>query len=153
MSLTILQAEQLRQASQEPYAYRFDRSHYTSELQQLYSHLEPGQEEPQASVAVAGRIVARRFMGKLAFLSLRDGEGQVQIYVDKSRIEESHPGGFAQLKNLVDIGDIVGARGSIKRTDKGELSVVASEVEVLTKALLPLPDKWHGLADVEKRYR
>eukprot|EP00878_Enallax_costatus_P033075 GHUV01036459.1.p1 GENE.GHUV01036459.1~~GHUV01036459.1.p1 ORF type:complete len:594 (+),score=166.05 GHUV01036459.1:596-2377(+) len=152
-ALRLDKADQLRQASQEPYAYRFDRTHYTSELQQLYSHLEPGQEDPQASVAVAGRIIARRFMGKLAFLSLRDGEGQMQIYVDKSWIEESQPGGFAQLKNLLDIGDIVGARGSIKRTDKGELSVVASEVEVLTKALLPLPDKWHGLADVEKRYR
>lgn len=92
-------------------------------------------------------------MGKLAFLSLRDGEGQMQIYVDKSRLEENQPGRFAQLKNLLDIGDIVGARGSIKRTDKGELSVFASEVDVLTKSLLPLPDKWHGLADVEKRYR
>lgn len=148
-----MQADQLRQASQEPYAYRFDRSHHTSELQQIYTHLEPGQEDPQASVAVAGRIVARRFMGKLAFLSLRDGEGQMQIYLDKARIEENQPGGFNQLKNLLDIGDIVGARGSIKRTDKGELSVLASEVGILTKSLLPLPDKWHGLADVEKRYR
>lgn len=147
------QAGQLRQASQEPYAYRFDRTHYTSELQQQYDHLEPGQEDESASVAVAGRIVARRVMGKLAFLSVRDDKGQLQIYVDKARLEAAQPGGFAQLKNLLDIGDIVGAKGSVKRTEKGELSVVANELSILTKSLLPLPDKWHGLADVEKRYR
>lgn len=76
-----------------------------------------------------------------------------QVYVDKARLEANQPGGFASLKNLFDIGDIIGARGSVKRTEKGELSVVASELQVLTKSLLPLPDKWHGLADVEKRYR
>lgn len=152
-ALRIQKADQLRQSSQEPYAYRFDRTHYTSELQQLYTHLENGEEDPQASVAVSGRIIARRFMGKLAFLSLRDGEGQMQIYLDKARLEAAQPGAFSQLKNLLDIGDIVGAKGSIKRTDKGELSVLADEVGVLTKSLLPLPDKWHGLSDVEKRYR
>ena len=83
----------------------------------------------------------------------RDDSGQMQIYVDKSRLEAGQPGGFGQLKNLLDIGDIVGAKGSVKRTEKGEISVVASELGVLTKSLLPLPDKWHGLADVEKRYR
>jgi lysyl-tRNA synthetase class 2 len=92
-------------------------------------------------------------MGKLAFLSLRDDNGQLQIYVDKSRLEAGQPDGFGQLKNLLDIGDIVGAKGSVKRTEKGEISVVANELGVLTKSLLPLPDKWHGLADVEKRYR
>eukprot|EP00879_Flechtneria_rotunda_P009386 GHRR01009828.1.p1 GENE.GHRR01009828.1~~GHRR01009828.1.p1 ORF type:complete len:483 (+),score=163.21 GHRR01009828.1:201-1649(+) len=152
-ALRIDKAEQFRQANQEPYAYRFDRTHYTSELQQLYSHLENGQEDEQASVAVAGRIVARRVLGKLAFLSLRDDKGQVQLYVDKACLEQQQPGRFAQLKNLFDIGDIVGAKGSVKRTDKGELSVLASDLSLLTKSLLPLPDKWHGLADVEKRYR
>ncbi|WIA38348.1 hypothetical protein OEZ86_001682 [Tetradesmus obliquus] len=152
-ALRIEKVDQLRQASQEPYAYRFDRSHYATDLQQQYAHLEPGQEDESAAVAVAGRIVARRVMGKLAFLSLRDDSGQLQIYVDKSRLEAGQPGGFGQLKNLLDIGDIVGAKGSVKRTEKGEISVVASELGVLTKSLLPLPDKWHGLADVEKRYR
>ena len=92
-------------------------------------------------------------MGKLAFLSVRDGRGTVQLYVDKARLEAAQPGGFAQLKDQIDVGDIVGATGSVKRTEKGELSVVAGGLQVLTKSLLPLPDKWHGLADVEKRYR
>lgn len=77
----------------------------------------------------------------------------MQVYVDKARLEAAQPGGFGDLKNLFDVGDIIGATGSVKRTEKGELSVVASELRVLTKGLLPLPDKWHGLADVEKRYR
>lgn len=76
-----------------------------------------------------------------------------QLYVDKARLEESQPGGFDLLKSLVDVGDVVGASGSVKRTEKGELSVVAGSLSILTKSLLPLPDKWHGLVDVEKRYK
>lgn len=68
-------------------------------------------------------------------------------------LEAALPGGFAELKNLVDIGDIVGATGGVRRTDKGELSVLVNHFQVLTKALLPLPDKWHGLTDIETRYR
>jgi hypothetical protein len=78
---------------------------------------------------------------------------RLQLYVDKSVFEASQEGGFDFLKNMVDAGDIVGVSGGIKRTDKGELSVVVKSLQVLTKSLLPLPDKWHGLADVERRYR
>ena len=73
------QAADLRSTGQEPYAYRFERSHYTSELQQQYKDLENGQEVPEASVAVAGRVVGRRVMGKLAFITIRDGQGQIQV--------------------------------------------------------------------------
>lgn len=76
-----------------------------------------------------------------------------QLYVEKKVLNESYPEAFNHLSNLVDIGDIVGARGSMKRTDKGELSIKVSSFEMLTKAILPLPDKFHGLQDVEKRYR
>ncbi len=75
------------------------------------------------------------------------------MYVDKATLEDGQPGGYAELKSLVDIGDILGASGRMKRTDKGELSVMAHSLTVLTKSLLPLPDKFHGLMDVEKRYR
>jgi lysyl-tRNA synthetase class 2 len=77
--LLIVQAQQLRAAAQEPYAYRFDRSHYTSDVQQQYAHLEAGQEDESAQVAVAGRVVARRVMGKLAFLAVRDDKAQLQV--------------------------------------------------------------------------
>ena len=102
---------------------------------------------------MAGRILARRVMGKLAFLKLADETGSVQLYVEAAALESTRPGSFADVKTLLDVGDIVGASGGVRRTEKGELSVATSNLRVLTKALRPLPDKWHGLADVEKRYR
>jgi lysyl-tRNA synthetase class 2 len=77
--LVASQAADLRSTGQDPYAYRFERSHYTSELQQQYKDLENGQEVPDAAVAVAGRVVGRRVMGKLAFITIRDGQGQIQV--------------------------------------------------------------------------
>jgi lysyl-tRNA synthetase class 2 len=89
----------------------------------------------------------------LAFLSLVDERGSVQLFCDKKRLEETSPGAFAMITDLIDVGDIIGVEGSVKRSDKGELSIVPARAQMLTKALLPLPDKWHGLTDVEKRYR
>lgn len=144
----------LRTSGVEPFAYRFDRTHFTAELQEQHKGLESGQEaECPSPVRVAGRVMNKRVMGKLAFLTLRDGQGQVQLYVEKARMEEAAEGSFDQLKSVIDVGDIVGAAGGVKRTEKGELSVTATQLQVLTKSLLPLPDKWHGLTDVEKRYR
>lgn len=96
--------------------------------------------------------MARRVFGKLAFLSVQDDSGTLQLYCDRARLgEEAFD---ALLKGGgVDVGDWVGARGGVRRTEKGELSVAPTALCVLTKALLPLPDKWHGLVDVEKRYR
>jgi lysyl-tRNA synthetase class 2 len=104
-------------------------------------------------VAVAGRVMARRVMGKLAFASLVDASGSVQLYLDRGALDAARDGAFADFKALVDAGDIVGVEGGVRRTEKGELSVAADSVRVLTKSLLPLPDKWKGLADVELRYR
>lgn len=101
-------------------------------------------------MSVAGRIVARRTFGKLVFMTLRDDAGTVQLYCEKDSLTEDQ---FEQLKAFIDIGDILGASGSIKKTEKGELSVYVKNFEILTKSLLPLPDKYHGLTDVDKRYR
>eukprot|EP00798_Chlamydomonas_sp_ICE-L_P009937 gene9937-7807_t len=162
-AVRIQKAETLRAAGKEPYAYRFDRTHYTTELQEALALFERGPvtriyrqvlEDESADVAVAGRLMAKRVMGKLAFLSIRDDRGEIQLYCEKARLEEVEEGGFAVVKGTCDVGDIVGARGHMKRTEKGELSVmVKSGLEILTKSLLPLPDKWHGLTDIEKRYR
>ncbi|PNW82829.1 hypothetical protein CHLRE_06g296250v5 [Chlamydomonas reinhardtii] len=153
-AVRLQKVEELRGQGQEPYAYRFDRTHFTTELQEQFAALENGaHDESGAVVSVAGRVVAKRVMGKLSFLSLRDDKGQIQLYVEKAGLDAQQPGGFDLVKGLVDVGDIVGCTGGLKRTDKGELSVVATGLQVLTKSLQPLPDKWHGLADVEKRYR
>jgi len=118
-------------------------------INEKWATLEAGAEDEEADVSVAGRIMARRVFGKLAFFTLQDDTGVIQLYLDKGRLGEE----FTKLKAWTDSGDIVGMRGSVKRTEKGEISVYAREWTMLTKSLLPLPDKWHGLTDVNKRYR
>jgi lysyl-tRNA synthetase class 2 len=145
--------EALRSQGIDPYPYRYERTHLAQDLQEKYADLAAG-EEVGDRVSVAGRIVARRVFGKLAFFTLQDGSDTIQLYLDKKRITAAMgDGAFATLTKLTDAGDWLGARGTIKRTDKGELSVAVEEFQILTKSLLPLPDKWHGLKDVEKRYR
>ena len=106
-------------------------------------------EETELTYRVGGRIMARRDFGKAAFLQLQDGSGRLQIYVARNQVGEA---AFEQFKKF-DIGDIVGVSGAPFRTKTDELSVRAAEIRLLTKSLLPLPEKWHGLTDVETRYR
>ena len=106
-------------------------------------------EETDLTYRVGGRIMARRDFGKAAFLQLQDGSGRLQVYVARNQVGEAT---FEQFKKL-DIGDIVGVSGAPFRTKTDELSVRAAEIRLLTKSLLPLPEKWHGLTDVETRYR
>ena len=106
-------------------------------------------EETELTYRIGGRIMARRDFGKAAFLQLQDGSGRLQIYVARNQVGEA---AFEQFKKF-DIGDIVGVSGAPFRTKTDELSVRAAEIRLLTKSLLPLPEKWHGLTDVETRYR
>lgn len=148
--------EQLKQLGMNPYAYRWESTDRAAELQEKFADLPSG-EEVDLEVAIAGRIKLRRFMGKLAFVTLQDETGTIQLYLEKKRIEEGMAdtldNAFKQLDKLTDIGDILGVKGTIKRTEKGELSVYVKQYTILTKSLLPLPDKQHGLTDVAKRYR
>ncbi|MBE8968979.1 lysine--tRNA ligase [Nostocales cyanobacterium LEGE 12452] len=148
--------EQLKQLGTNPYAYRWESTHHAAQLQEKFADLVSG-EEVDLEVAIAGRIMARRVFGKLAFFTLQDETGTIQLYLDKNRIQEGmadiDADAFNHLKQLTDAGDILGAKGTIKRTEKGELSVYVKQYTILTKSLLPLPDKWHGLTDVAKRYR
>ncbi len=100
-------------------------------------------------IAVAGRMMAKRVMGKISFVSLQDGSGTIQLVLQRDNLPE---GVYQQFKQW-DIGDIIGAEGGMFRTQKGELSVKAKLIRLLTKALRPLPEKWHGLSDTETRYR
>ncbi|GBF55543.1 lysyl-tRNA synthetase [Microcystis sp. 0824] len=145
----------LQKAGLNPYAYQWKSTAHAQQLQEQYADLAPG-EEISTEVAIAGRIIARRIMGKLAFFNLQDETGTIQLYLDKKRISETMaavPNAFNTVIKLTDTGDILGAKGTIKRTERGELSIYVNQYEILTKSLLPLPDKWHGLTDVEKRYR
>ena len=146
---------QLKDLGLNPYGYKWEITHHTAELQTKYADLASG-EEADELVSVAGRIIARRVFGKLAFFTIQDENGTIQLYLEKKKIDAKMadlPTAFNHLKKLTDSGDLLGAKGTIKRTEKGELSVYVSEYEILTKSLLPLPDKWGGLTDIEKRYR
>jgi lysyl-tRNA synthetase class 2 len=138
-----------------PYAFSYAPSHRAAELQTAHADLPNGEERPER-VVLAGRLLARRVMGKLAFFTLADESGTIQLYIEKAHLMAAHPDqpdGFLHLTTLTDIGDWIGVEGCLRRTDRGELSVKVSDWCMLSKALQPLPDKWHGLADVEKRYR
>ncbi len=100
-------------------------------------------------VSVAGRLLAKRVMGKLSFATLQDASGRIQLFMQRDLLGEDAYKAFKQL----DIGDIVGVTGHLSRTNKGELSVRAESYRLLTKSLRPLPEKWHGLSDTEARYR
>ncbi|KAK7341170.1 hypothetical protein VNO80_24095 [Phaseolus coccineus] len=151
-AIRLKKVEELRSKGLDPYAYEWDKTHCASQLQDIYIDLANGEEKNSESdhVSVAGRIVAWRAFRKLAFLILRDDSGSIQLYCDKERLVGDQ---FEQLKAYVDIGDILGVRGTIKRTEKGELSVCVLSFAILTKSLLPLPDKYHGLTDKDKCYR
>ena len=105
-------------------------------------------ESQAVTVRVAGRMMLKRLMGKAAFATLQDGSGQIQLYLSRDALGDS----FEAFKGF-DLGDILGAEGTLMRTRTGELSVKLSALRLLVKALRPLPDKWHGLADIEQRYR
>lgn len=105
--------------------------------------------ELASPVKVAGRMMLKRVMGKASFATLQDGSGRIQIFLDKTKLGEEH---YAQFKTW-DIGDIVGVEGTVFKTNKGELSVHADSIRLLAKSLRPLPDKFHGVADQELRYR
>lgn len=146
---------QIKDLGLNPYSYKWEITHHAQELQDKYTQLADG-EEVADEVSIAGRVMVRRFLGKLAFFELQDETGKIQLYIEKKRINNTMTnliGAFNHLKKLSDSGDILGVKGTIKRTEKGELSVYVSEYAILTKSLLPLPDKWHGLTDTEKRYR
>jgi len=138
------------------YAQSFTVSHTTKFLIQKFDYLENGQEK-DFSISIAGRVMAKRVMGKIAFFKISDQEGQIQLYLDKGiinlNLEKLKSLSFEDIKEIVDIGDWIGVCGTIKKTNKGELSIKVEKWEMLSKSLQPLPDKWHGLTDIEKRYR
>ena len=141
-------ARQLREHGIEPYPYRFDRSHTLSEVRAEWGGLPEGTETDHA-VAVAGRIMLKRDSGKLVFATVRDRDGEIQLFVSQAVVGEEV---FAGIKAL-DLGDWVGVHGTVMTTRKGELSVKVERLELLAKAVRPLPDKWHGLTDTDTRFR
>ncbi|MEO1058799.1 MAG: lysine--tRNA ligase [Actinomycetota bacterium] len=142
------EVDQLRAAGAEPYPYRFDRSHALAEIRDGWGELEAGTETNDAAT-IAGRIVLKRDSGKLIFATLRDRSGELQLFISKAVVGDA---AFDAIKRL-DLGDWVGANGTVMTTRKGELSLKVNELTLLAKSIRPLPDKWHGLTDPDTRFR
>jgi lysyl-tRNA synthetase class 2 len=140
----------LREKGLDPFGKRFERTGYTAQLVREYGEISKEDlEEREISVTLAGRIMTKRGKGKAGFAHIKDIEGQIQIYVRKDAVGDEQ----YELFNTADLGDIVGVTGVMFKTKVGELSIKVTSFELLTKSLRPLPDKFHGLKDIEQRYR
>ena len=134
----------LKAAGKDPYTItKYDVTISNKEIRDRFEELE------NTEVAIAGRMMTRRIMGKASFIDVRDGSDRMQVYVRKDDVGDDT---YAEFKKW-DLGDIVGIKGKVFRTKMGEISVHAEEIILLSKSLLPLPEKWHGLKDKEERYR
>ena len=143
-AVRLAKLQAMREGGEDPFARTgYDRTHCALDLTERFEELE-GQE-----VAIAGRITALREHGKSAFADLADASGHVQLFMRQNNLGEEQMAAFVAL----DLGDIVGVRGTLMRTRSGEISVEGAEFVLLAKALRPLPEKFHGLKDPELRYR
>ena len=142
--------ERIRALGINPYPHRYHRSHTTEQAIALLKQQEESQDSAEIPVvSVAGRIMAHRPMGKISFLDLRDGSGKIQLYFHRDLISKDD----LKLLKEIDIGDIIGVSGKPFLTKSGEPTIEVKDFTLLAKSLQPLPEKWHGLSDTEKRYR
>ena len=139
----------LQAAGHDPFTLtKFPQDAYSADLKEEFKDL-PNETDSGKTVALAGRMMSKRVMGKASFAHLRDDKGDIQLYVRRDELGEEP---YAAFKKL-DVGDIIGVKGEVFRTKTGELSVRATELTLLAKSLRPLPEKFHGLTDTETRYR
>lgn len=141
--------QELREKGIEVYGYFFDKKDSAEDLQKKYIKLKEGQETKDKA-KIAGRVMIVRDIGKINFASLQDATGRIQIILQQDKTPEKI---IKFFKEYIDTGDFIGVSGTITKTKRGELSILAENIELLSKALLPLPEKWHGLQDKEERYR
>lgn len=142
--------DELRALGIDPFGGKYDRTANAGDLLAQYDGMDKEElDEKAVEVKIAGRIMAKRAMGKASFAHLQDLTGRIQIYVRQDSVPEAKYEAF----RILDLGDIIGVTGTIFKTKTGETSIKVHDLEVLTKSLIPLPEKYHGLKDVELRYR
>ena len=142
--------EKIRGHGINPYPRSYHRSHTVQEALSLYQQIESQPDKISSpELSLAGRVTAIRFIGKIAFFDIRDGSGKIQVFFSHDILGSEK----YELLQDIDIGDIIGVAGKIFRTKSGEISIEVKDFSMLAKSLQPLPEKWHGLVDVEKRYR
>jgi lysyl-tRNA synthetase class 2 len=149
-TIRIQKLKQIRDLGYDPYPTFYRNTHSLAQVAKEFGPKTAEElEHSKEKVRIAGRILTNRPFGKAGFMTLSDGEGQLQVYAKMDQLPERD----FQLYKLLDIGDFIGVEGTLFRTRTGELTVLASEIVFLAKCFLPLPEKWHGLTDVEIRYR
>ena len=143
-------AAKIKESGMDPFGHRFDRTAWSAEIKEKYSDIPHDEfENIFDEYTVAGRIMFIRKMGKASFFTIQDKLGKIQIYISINDVgEETY-----ELFKSADIGDIVGIRGRVMKTKTGEITLKCLEYTHLVKALKPLPEKFHGLTDIEERYR
>lgn len=133
----------------DPFGKRFERTHMAQELHNQFDQVSLDDlQQQQIKVTIAGRMVAKRGAGKIIFADIRDASGKIQVYAKRDDLEDNY-----RLIKSADLGDHLGFEGSLMKTEAGELTILVSKITWLSKALRPLPDKFHGVTDVEVRYR
>jgi lysyl-tRNA synthetase class 2 len=149
VSERVRKLQELRKQGINPYPHGYEVKNYSSELHEKHKKLKPGQKSA-VKTKIAGRLMSIRDMGKIVFAVLQDGFGSIQITLQD---KETPSKAIDFFKKYLDTGDFVGVEGTVIRTKRGELSVLAKKLELLSKSILPLPEKWHGLKEKEERYR
>ena len=143
-------AQNIRNLGMDPFGQKFERTDYAQDIKDKYSTVEHDEFENRNDiVTVAGRIMFIRKMGKASFFTIQDKTGKIQVYISINDIGED----TYNLFKSADIGDIVGVKGKVMKTKTGEVTIKCMEYTHLVKALRPLPEKFHGLTDIEERYR
>ena len=145
MQVRLDKMHKIEEKGLKPFGYRYEYTHRSGDVKEQFDALS----ETETEVKLAGRVMAIRGHGKTCFMDMQDKDGRIQVYVRKDVLGEDN---YALIK-MMDIGDTVGVTGTVFRTHMGEVSIKASALEMLSKSLRPLPEKWHGLKDVETRYR
>ena len=145
----IAKIEELRSKNINPYTNRFERTHSSKQILDKYSNLKV-EEKTKDIVKIAGRVMTLRNLGKINFSTIQDFNGKIQLVV-----QEDESGKILNdfFLNNVDSGDFIGVEGIVFRTKRGEISILAKKIEILTKSLSPLPEKYHGLQDSEEKLR
>ncbi len=137
--------EELKKLGINPYPYKYERTHTSAQIKKEFEKVG---EEPKGNVSVAGRLIAFRELGKISFGHIQDQDGKIQVVFKKDELGDK----FKLLK-LTDVGDFIGVNGQVFRTKRGEISILVKDWELLTKSIRPLPEKYHGIKDVELKYR
>ena len=140
---------ELKEQGIEPYPHSYDVKNYSTDLKEKHSKLKNG-EKSKSKAKIAGRIMSSRDFGKISFGVLQDSKGQIQITLQKGETPEET---MKLFKKYIDSGDFVGVEGPVMRTQRGEISILVKKLQILSKSISPLPEKWHGLQDKEERYR